>query len=243
MRVEAAVRQAGAVAGGETAARILGIAGAPTVARIAVLVPPERHPVSRPGVRVLRSAVPESDLGYEGALPITSPLRTVVDCARRSEQVVAVCLLESAFRQELVTAEEVSERLAASGRERAVSPSRIAAGDRDQTAAAVRQRAALSGAAAAVLLDRGGRPDRHRPPGGAHRRAGPALLRTGDRGRRSGAAPARRDVHHDRIRQNALEEQRWLVRRFTDPHVRNRPGYVVATVRRAFDRVGAIRDW
>jgi hypothetical protein len=33
------------------------------------------------------------------------------------------------------------------------------------------------------------------------------------------------------------------VRRFTDPHVRNRPGYVVATVRRAFDRVGATGDW
>jgi hypothetical protein len=44
-------------------------------------------------------------------IAVTSPLRTVVDCARRSEHVVAVCLLESAVRLGLVTVDEVRSRL------------------------------------------------------------------------------------------------------------------------------------
>jgi hypothetical protein len=48
--------------------------------------------------------------------------------------------------------------------------------------------------------------------------------------------------HHDRVRQTALEEERFLVRRFTDPHLRQQPAYVVATVRRAMARVRSAND-
>jgi hypothetical protein len=55
--------------GGETAARLHGVAGAPAVAEITVLVPANRHPERRPGIDVRRTDVDPADRTASTALP------------------------------------------------------------------------------------------------------------------------------------------------------------------------------
>jgi predicted transcriptional regulator of viral defense system len=253
VRVHAAQLRAGrdAVVGGETAARLHGIAGAPAVAEIQILVPENRHPESRPGVRVRRSDVDPADRTCVDGIAVTAPLRTLVDCARRSDHVVAVCLLESAIRQSLVTVDEVKSRLdELRPRTNGVAAARWALARID-----LRSESPLETVARLLLLDNGfAYPELQLPfqtPAltGRIDLAYPAILLGVQDGHYSGLAietdgrePHLRDAmfHHDRVRQTALEEERFLVRRLTDPQLRQQPAYVVTTVRRAMARIRSV---
>jgi hypothetical protein len=254
-RVQAAVLRAGrdAVAGGETAARLHGIAGGPPFAQLVILVPQDRHPEPRAGVRVRRSDVDAADRAYVAGIAVTSPLRTVVDCARGSEHHVAVCVLESAIRQSFVTADEVQARLDAF-RPRTTG---VPAARRALSRIDLRSESPLETIARLLLLDDGlpypelQLPFRSPTVVGRIDLAYPAALLGVRDGHYSGLAietdgrePHLREAmfHHDRVRQTALEEERFLVRRFTDPHLRQQPAYVVATVRRAMARVRSAND-
>ncbi len=249
-RVRAAVVAAGrgAAAGGETAARLLDIAGAPAVAGITVVVPPERHPVQPPGVKIVRSELDDGDLTDVDGIAVTTPARTLLDCARRSDRVVAACLLESAARLELVTIAEMAAQIGAL-RPRAPGSrnARRALGCVD-----LRSESPLETAMRLLLLDGGlPYPQLQRPFALPEARgridlAYPVELLGASRGSYRGLAievdgrepHQRADMfHRDRVRHTALEEGDWLVRRFTDEHIHTRPGYVLAAVRRALTRV------
>jgi predicted transcriptional regulator of viral defense system len=243
----------GAAAGGETAARLQSIAGTPTVARIVIVVPADRHPVAPPGVRIVRAPVATTDLGDVDGIPVTAPLRTLVDCARRSDRVVATCLLESAARQELVTIAEVTQRVAAlSPRTPGVRNARRALASVD-----LRSESPLETLTRLLLLDAGlPYPDLQTPfalPEASgwidlsYPREFLGLPPERYRGlaiEADGREPHLRAemFHHDRVRHTALEEDDWLVRRFTDVHLRTRPAYVVAAVRRGMSRVAPELD-
>ena len=231
------------VVGRETAARLHGIVGGPTFAPISLIVAAGRRDPKLPGVDVKRCDIPPDDVQTLDDLAVTTPLRTVVDCARYSDRLTAVCLLESAARQDLVMLGEVSRRL---GHLRRAPYVRRAKERLDL--ADVRSESPLETAVRLPLLDA-------RLPlpflcGGIAGRidiAYPVELLGGRLGGRYVGLAIEADgrephiqaetFHHDRARQTALEEAGWLVRRFTDHSLRAGPSYVVETTRRAIATV------
>jgi hypothetical protein len=232
----------GAVAAGHTAARLLGISGSPATAAIWLAVPKERHPERRPGVRIMRTPVPDADRVDVDGIAATAALRTVLDSARYAEQLPAVCLLESAIRSDLVTIEVLRASLRSLRGKRGSVKAGGAMNRVD-----LRSESPLETKARLLLLDAGfPYPHLQQPfAPGDKRRIDLAYL-----------APPRsayvglaieidgRDVHakaeafdSDPIRQTALEEAGWLVRRFTDRHLSD-AAYVCQTVRRALERAG-----
>ncbi|MEO6714819.1 MAG: hypothetical protein ABIM89_15525 [Mycobacteriales bacterium] len=238
----------GAVVGREAAARLHGLAGGAAGASVVILVPPTSRRRRIAGVDVYRSPVPDSDRVALDGLQLTNPLRTVVDCARFSDRLTAVCLLESAARQGVVSLDEVAARLLEMTRAPHVRRAREALRLVD-----VRSESPLETAVRLPLLDAGlPYPELQLPfrCGGISGRvdiAYPIELLGGRRGGRYVGLAIEADgrewhvgdevFHHDRRRQTALEEAGWLVRRFTDRHARRSPAYVVETTRRAIATV------
>jgi hypothetical protein len=243
-RVHREIAAAGELAAGAryTAARWQHIVGAPTVAPIEIAVPRERHPAKRPGVKVVRTVFTDADLAHVGGIMVTSPLRTVVDCARYGDHVAAVCLIESAVRSGAVTLDEVTEAIC---RIKAQPYARRA--ERAVQRVDLRSESPLETRIRLLLLDDGlPYPELQLPfeLGGIRGRIDLAYPLVGSSAYRGLAIEADgRDTHaraeafhDDPIRQTALEEDRWLVRRFTDRHA-HLPGYVTRTVRRALARL------
>jgi hypothetical protein len=240
---------AGAVLDRFSAARLLGIAGGPAAAPMTIAIPPARNtPAHAPGLSVLRTVVNPADIVIVEGLAATSPLRTVVDCARFGDRVSAVSLIESAARQQFLTPEEVDERLNCLNRARGVRSARVAVG-----LVELASESPLETALRLALLDAGlpspllqlrfqagavrGRIDLAYPAellGGAPDGRYVGLAIEAD-GRGAHEQPSAFD--HDRVRQTALEEAGWLVRRFTDQHVRRTAGYVAAVAERAIETV------
>lgn len=243
-RLRAALLTAGpgAVAAGHTAARLLGIIGSPTPRALWLAVPRGRHPEPRPGVRVMRVAVSDDELVSADGIPATRPLRTLLDAARYGGQLPAVCLLESAMRQQLVDFASVFAAVDAIFGKRGAIAARSALRRVD-----LRSESPLETKARLILVDAGLRYPRPQQPlaPGDSRRIDLAYLAA--RGSAyCGVAieidgreiHARADAFHDDPRrQTALEEADWLVRRFTDRHLSD-VSYVVGTVRRALTRAG-----
>jgi hypothetical protein len=243
-RVRAALLLAGngAVAAGYAAAALHGIVGSPAGAPLWIAVPRDRHPERRRGVRIIRTPVAGDDLVHVDSIPVTSVLRTLVDCARHGDQLPAVCLIESAARQGLVSLDAVR---AAIGRIRGQRGSARAATALSR--ADLRSESPLETKARLLLLDAGlpyPEPQRHFSPTDKRRidlayvapEGGPyAGLAIEIDGRGVHAKEAAFDA--DPRRQTALEEAGWLVRRFTDQHLSDIE-YVVQTVTRALERVG-----
>jgi hypothetical protein len=167
--------------------------------------------------------------------------------------VVATCVLESAVRLELVTVEEIVARVdALAPRTPGVRNARTALGCID-----LRSESPLETVTRLLLVDAGlPYPDLQHPferPEASGRidlaypreflGLPPGLYR-GLAIEADGREPHLRAqmFHHDRIRHTALEEDDWLVRRFTDVHVRTRPAYVIATVQRGLVRVAPELD-
>lgn len=243
-RVRAAMLRAGpgAVAAGHTAARLLDIAGSPPTGAIWVAVPPNRHPDKRPGVRVMRTAVPAKDIVDVDGIAATGALRAVLDSARYADQRPAVCLIESAVRQDVLAMASVRSAIAAIRGKRGSLRAETALERVD-----LRSESPLETKARLLLVDAGfPYPHLQQPvAAGDDRRIDLAYLAP------SGSAYAGvaieidgRDVHaraeafhRDPVRQTAMEEANWLVRRFTSRHLYD-IAYVVRTVRRALERVG-----
>jgi hypothetical protein len=231
----------------ETAARLHGIVGGPTLAAISLIIAANRRDPRLPGVDVKRCDVAPDDIGTLDGLAVTRPLRTVVDCARYSNRLTAVCLLESAARQDLVSLGDVARRLDDLHR----APYVQHAKERFELVD-VRSESPLETAVRLPLLDAGlpypeqlpflcsgiaGRIDIAYPvellggrPGGRY--VGLAIEADGREPHLQAET-----FHHDRARQTALEEAGWLVRRFTDHSLRSGPRYVVERTRRAIATV------
>lgn len=243
-RVRKAIVSAGdfAAAARVTAARWQRIAGAPILAPLEIAVPPERHPAERPGVKAVRTVVMDDDLAYVDGIAVTAPLRTVLDCARYGDHVAAVCVIESAVRSGLVSLPEFTAAVEAI-RQRPGSRCAACALQRVD----LRSESPLETRIRLLLLDAGlpypelqlefdcngvrGRIDLAYLPTRAAAYRGLAIEADGRE------THAREQAFHsDPIRQTALEEDGYLVRRFTERHA-DMPGYVVRTVRRALERV------
>ncbi|MEO6715128.1 MAG: hypothetical protein ABIM89_17110 [Mycobacteriales bacterium] len=243
-RVRAALLSAGpgAVAAGHTAAALQGVVGSPPGARIWLAVPPDRHPEHRAGIRLLRSPVPAADVVEVDGIPVTAPLRAVLDSARYADHLAAVCLFESAIRQDLFEFGAVLAAANALHGKRGSIAVRKAFRRID-----LRSESPLETRARLLLVDAGFRYPRLQvqvAPGDA-RRIDLAYLAPRQHAYRGLAIEidgrevhAREDAFHsDPVRQTALEEADWLVRRFTSRHLSD-PAYVCQTVRRALARAG-----
>jgi hypothetical protein len=251
LRAQEALARAGSGAALDrySAARLHGLAGGPATSAITVAIPPNRNrPTRSAGIDVLRADVPAKDALLVGGTRVTSPLRTVVDCARFGERNFAVAIIESAARQGLVRLSDIQQRLAELPRARGVVRARRALALVD-----LASESPLETCVRLVLLDAGLPRPRPQLPvvagtlGYRIDLAYPAELLGAPPGGRYAGLAIEADgrephlqsetFHHDRVRHTALEEVGWLVRRFTDRHARQQPGYVVAVVRRAIDIV------
>lgn len=67
-----------------------------------VTVARNRGRVTHPGCRVHRADLPGTEITRVDGLPVTTPLRTVLDCARTLEPSEAVAIADSALRQGMV---------------------------------------------------------------------------------------------------------------------------------------------
>lgn len=227
-----------AVLARESAARWHGIEGGPFLTAVTLAVPPHRRPRRIPGVDVMRADLPSADIDMTNGTRVAVAARAVIDCARYGDELPAVCLAESAARQDMVTISELTARLDALPRAPGVGRARTALARVD-----LRSESPLETALRLLLLDSGlPYPELQLPfdEGGLTGRLDLAYVTGGRRYvglaiEADGREPHERDArfHHDRRRHTILEEARWLVRRFTDEHVRLRPHFVVTAVRRA----------
>ena len=88
----------GAVASHDTALAIYGLADAmPAVIHITV---PRRFRGSRPGVLIHRAALPADDVTVRDGMPVTTPLRTILDVV--SDPSVAAAAAEEAIERGLI---------------------------------------------------------------------------------------------------------------------------------------------
>lgn len=231
----------GAIAAGPTAAELLAIVGAPPAGPVWIAVSRDRHPQQRQGIRLLRTIVPAAEIEMVDGIPVTAALRALLDSARFGDPLAAVCLMESALRQGLVSGQELRSAIA---RIHGQSGSRRAATAFERTDP--RSESPLETKARLLLLDADmpypelqypvAAGDERRidlayvaPEGSAY--AGLAIEIDG---RAIHAKEAAFDL--DPRRQTALEEAAWLVRRFTAKHLNDRE-YVISTVRRALKRI------
>jgi very-short-patch-repair endonuclease len=108
----------GSVVSHATAARLLGIDGA-RERKVEIWVPSPRNP-RHPLIAVHRGPrIHEPDLERRGPIPVTDPVRTLIDLSARMEDDQLLAATESAFRAKLCTPERLGVRvdsLRASGR-------------------------------------------------------------------------------------------------------------------------------
>ena len=95
----------GAVASHDTALAIYGLADAmPAVIHITV---PRRFRGSRPGVLIHRAALPAGDVTIRDGIPVTTPLRTILDVV--SDPSVAAAAAEEAIERGLIRAGQLRQ--------------------------------------------------------------------------------------------------------------------------------------
>ena len=89
-----------------------------------VTVPARRRPRA-PGIKVSRRNLPPHDLGEYDGIPITSPLRTILDCADELRNTLAIeSMINNADARDLLSAAGLGERLTAYDGEPGVPPVR-----------------------------------------------------------------------------------------------------------------------
>lgn len=227
----------GAVMSGWSAARRLGLDwprishGEPCVS-----VPPNRH-VRLVGVRVLRWALPDVDVVRHGAVLVTTPDRTVVDCLRLAPATLQESMLDTALLREWITLDAFGDQVRNLFGQRGVGALRVllagvGAGARSRAERLAQEVLGRTGIA--------GWQWNH-----------PVPLPDGSLAVVDAALPDLRiaveidgrayhvDVEafqRDRTRQNGLVAMGWTVLRFTWWDLTNRPDYVVDVVRRAVAR-------
>lgn len=108
----------GAVLSHASAGALWGICAA--AAAIEVTLPAERH-VERPGVRVHRTAhMPDGDLTVHDGIPLTAPVRTLIDLGQRLSRAELEAAVNAADKLGLTDSERLRDALAARPGERGV---------------------------------------------------------------------------------------------------------------------------
>jgi hypothetical protein len=101
-----------AAASSVTAAGLLGMAASPLLIDIAV----DRFLRRRPGIRLHRVMdMTTGDMTYVGPIPVTSPVRTLIDLAAVLTEAALEVVLETGLRDRLLTIDELRNRLGALG--------------------------------------------------------------------------------------------------------------------------------
>jgi very-short-patch-repair endonuclease len=219
-----------AVLSHETAARLHGIPLLDDDATERVSVPRSRHGRGVKGWVVHRADVPEDDVDARKGLRCTSAVRTLMDLTRVLSHAAAVCAVDSALREAVVSLEE----LAPLGRTKGRGARRVRA--------AARACDPLSGSVLETLLrlalaDAGlPRPrSQYRVMDHGHEVARVDFCWPEQRlvVEADGFAfhSSRDDFRRDRARMNELERLGWRVLRFTWDDVVKRPDHVAGLVR------------
>ena len=218
-----------------TAAELLGLEGGDLAGRIhlASAAPHARRAVGR-GVTMHQLLRYDDDVVVVAGIRITSPMRTVVECARTFAPYKAVVVTESAIRQRQVSLEQVMAAFTALRRDRGVVQARRALERID-----LRSESGLETECRLVLTDAGIPPTSLQTVVVEHGTAYRLDLAYDDHfvgievDGRGGRAREARFVG-DRRRQNAIVRRRtWVILRFTAYDIRRDPAYVVTTGREA----------
>jgi hypothetical protein len=183
-----------------------------------------------------RTALAASEVTLHGLVPVTTPIRTLVDIACESSREDAVVAIDSALRAGAVSLRELRRQFARSHR-RAIPIGRQALALADPGSGSVPETQAR------LLFARAGLPP---PVCQLSVVIDGQFVARADFGWEWARLVAEIDgyAHHsdraafqrDRTRQNALVQAGWLVLRFTVEDIRSRPDDVVAEVRRALRR-------
>jgi very-short-patch-repair endonuclease len=204
-----------------------------------VSVPSHRRPRDVPGAVVHRAALTRADAAWSRGLPVTSPLRTVVDLARTTAPEIGSRIIGDAVRTQLVSFERVEEAIAALGRKHGVGQARQALRLCDPRLESVLEfellalarRAGLDPRPQFTVTENGrfiARVDLAVP--------GLKLALEAD----GYATHARRPgFERDRERLSLLQAAGWTVLAFTATQIRDRPQWVIDVIRRAVGRLAA----
>jgi hypothetical protein len=114
----------GCVFSGCTAARLFGLDV--DAASVEITRPPRVSVRARPGLSVVAASLRPSDVTMLGPLPVTTPLRTCFDLARRLPLVEAVAALDSALHRGIVTLHGLRDYIGGVSRVKAVPQARRA---------------------------------------------------------------------------------------------------------------------
>jgi hypothetical protein len=219
-----------AVLSHETAARLLGIPLFDDDGTDRVTVPRARHGRGVPGWLVHRADVPELDVAGRQGLRCTGAVRTLADLARVLPHTAAVCALDSALREGIVSVSDLQPLRGTTGRGARLVRSAVAACDPRSGSvleSLLRVLLAQAGIPAPLtqyrVLDHGEEVARVDFCWPAVR-----LVVEAD-----GYAfhSSRDDYRRDRRRMNELERLGWRVLRFSWEDVTQRPDHVVGLVR------------
>ncbi|GGK15512.1 hypothetical protein GCM10010124_05330 [Pilimelia terevasa] len=228
----ALVLPAGGVLAEWTAAFLWGAAEPPRSGRVAVAVPPDRRLTAHARLAVRHSPVPEADRATCAGLPVTTPLRTAFDLARRLPLGDAVATLDTFTHRALVSLPALAAYAAA----RAGWPG--LPGLRAALALAEPLAESPMETRLRLLLCQAGLP---RPVAQHEVRHGALRTRLDlaypdrrlgleyDGGHRRDRATSARDLR----RAHALHLAGWTLLRFTAPDLLARPARTLATVRAA----------
>ncbi len=211
----------------------------PGYRKLDVSVPAHRRPRDAPGAIVHRAALTRADAGWSRGLPVTSPLRTVVDLALTTPPEIASRIIGDAVRTQLVPFERVEEAIAALHRKRGVGQARVALRLCDPRLESVLEhellelarRAGLNPVPQFTITENGrfiARVDLAVP--------GLKLALEAD----GYATHARRPgFERDRERLSLLQAAGWTVLAFTAAQIRDRPEWVIDVIRRTIGRLAA----
>lgn len=195
-----------------------------------VTVARDRSRASYPGVRVRRAAVDKTAVRH--GLQVTTPLRTVLDCARVLSTAHAVVIADSALRKGLVTIDELQSAATAVNGRHAISVRRVAA------LADPRCGSVLESLLRVLLVEAGLLPDRTQWTIRDHEGVFVAVVDFAWLGARLIVEAdgfefhrERSDYRKDRRRANAYCRLDWRLLRFTWEDIRLEPDYVVDAVR------------
>jgi len=229
---------------GPTAAELLGLEGATLDGPIhlASAAPAARRAVG-PGVVMHQLQAYDDDVVEIGGIRLTSPLRTVVDCARTLSPYLAVVVIESGVRRRLVALDDVVAGISSIHGARGAVQARRALKRVD-----LRSESGLETECRLTLTD-GGIPPTSLQTTVVEHDTEYRLDMAYDEHRvgvevdgREGRAREARFVG-DRRRQNAIVRRRtWLILRFTTYDIRRDRPYVVTTVREALDAAESSLD-
>jgi very-short-patch-repair endonuclease len=215
-----------AVAARGTAARLHEIEGPPTADVITFYVPRSGHVVRRPGMWVVRCELEPTEICAAQDIACTSPLRTVVDCARFLSHPNAVATIEGGVRKGVVTLEEVTAAIAALRRVEGAPAARRALARVD-----LRSQSLLETEARLLLLDNGVAVEPQVELGNWHADLGVRSTRLAIE-LQGGTHRSKEQQQEDESKRAAFLSSSWEIVGFTADDVRKRPAYVVAVVRR-----------